>query len=120
MHSSAFNATLFADAPPATSRRGDTLGGSASPRDPFGRTIGPIGAPAFSGKHTVFPDSCEIQKASGDGHGFVLLSQYPTPNHMDATPLPATPVKWKYRAIFRKLDARAGRWSDEVAMTVGG
>lgn len=70
--------------------------------------------------HSAFLDSCEIHKDSGDGHGFVLLAVDTTPNYTDTTTLPATPVKWKYKAIFRKGDARVGQWSDEVSIVVGG
>ena len=35
-------------------------------------------------------------------------------------PIPATPAKWTYKAIFRVGDQRVGQWSDEVSLTVGG
>ena len=70
--------------------------------------------------HSAFLDSCEIHKDSGDGHGFALLVQDTTPNYTDPTAFPATPVKWKIKAIFRKGDARVGQWSDEVSIIVGG
>ncbi len=41
-----------------------------------------------------------------------------TPNYLDTTPLPASPEKWTYKAIFRTGDARVGQWSDEVSITV--
>ena len=68
----------------------------------------------------AFLDSCEIHADRGDGHGFALLVIDTTPNYTDTTPLPATPGRWKYKAIYRKGDARTGQWSDEVAITVGG
>jgi len=32
---------------------------------------------------------------------------------------PATPAKWKYRAIYRVGDARVGLWSAEASIAVG-
>ena len=69
--------------------------------------------------HRAFIDLCELQVDRGDGHGFVLLAYDTTPGYTDTAPFPATPVKWKYRAIYRKADAQVGVWSDEVAITVG-
>ena len=43
-----------------------------------------------------------------------------TPNYTDTFPLPATPTKWKYRAIYRVGDAQVGIWSNTVEITVGG
>lgn len=34
--------------------------------------------------------------------------------------LPATPTKWKYRAIYRVGDHQVGVWSNEVSVTMGG
>ena len=64
-------------------------------------------------------DLCEIQVDRGDGHGFVLLAMDTTPGYTDTTPLPATPGKWTYRAIYRKADAQVGQWSNPVSITVG-
>ena len=55
-----------------------------------------------------------------DGKGFLLLAQDTTPGYTDSTPLPATPAKWTYKAIFRVGDQRVGQWSDEVSLIVGG
>jgi hypothetical protein len=38
----------------------------------------------------------------------------------DSIHFPATPTKWKYRAIYRLDDAQVGLWSAEVSVTVGG
>ena len=54
------------------------------------------------------------------GTGYVLLANDTTPNYTDTTPLPATPTKWKYKAIYRVGDQRVGLWSNEVSITVGG
>ena len=56
----------------------------------------------------------------GDGKGYGLLAYDTTPNYTDTAPLPATPVKWKYKGIYRVGDQRVGLWSNEVSITVGG
>ena len=72
----------------------------------------------FQGNRSAI-DLCEIQVDRGDGHGFVLLVMDTTPNYTDTTPFPATPVKWTYRAIYRKADAQVGQWSNPVSVNVG-
>ena len=67
-----------------------------------------------------FLDLLEIQVDRGDGKGFVFLTYDTTPNYTDTAPLPATPTKWKYRAIYRVGDAQVGVWSNTVEITVGG
>ena len=67
----------------------------------------------------AFVDLCEIQVDRGDGHGFVLLAMDTTPGYTDTAPLPATPAKWTYRAIYRKGDEQVGQWSNPVSITVG-
>ena len=57
---------------------------------------------------------------SGSGGGFATLAQDTTPGYLDTTALPAAPVKWSYKAIFRVGDQRVGQWSDVVTITVGG
>jgi hypothetical protein len=37
-----------------------------------------------------------------------------------AAPLPTTPAKWTYKAIYRKGDSQIGQWSAEVSIIVGG
>jgi hypothetical protein len=69
---------------------------------------------------SAFLDMLEIQVDRGDGKGFVFLTYDTTPNYTDTFPLPATPTKWKYRAIYRVGDAQVGVWSNEVSITVGG
>ena len=64
-----------------------------------------------------FLDSCELQVDRGQG--FVLLAQDTTPGYTDTTPLPATPTKWIYRAIYRVGDDRVGQWSNPVTIMVG-
>ena len=54
------------------------------------------------------------------GAGYTHLVTDTTPNYIDGTPLPATPQKWTYKAIFKLGDARIGQWSDEGSITVGG
>ena len=54
------------------------------------------------------------------GQGFVLLAIDTTPGYTDTQPLPATPTKWHYRAIYRAGDTRTGTWSNPVSITVGG
>ncbi|MCX6872808.1 MAG: hypothetical protein NTW21_03225 [Verrucomicrobia bacterium] len=55
----------------------------------------------------------------GDGKGYTLLAYDSTPGYADTTPLPATPAKWKYKAIYRVGDERVGLWSAEVSIAVG-
>ena len=69
---------------------------------------------------SAFLDMLEIQVDRGDGKGFVFLTYDTTPNYTDTFPLPATPTKWKYRAIYRVGDAQVGVWSNMVEITVGG
>ena len=71
------------------------------------------------GGNSNFLDMLEIQVDRGDGKGFVFLTYDTTPNYTDTTPLPATPTKWKYRAIYRVGDAQVGIWSNTVEITVG-
>jgi hypothetical protein len=67
----------------------------------------------------AFIDMCEIQVDRGTGGGFAFLANDTTPGYVDTTPFPATPTKWKYRAIYRKGDAQVGMWSNEVCIIVG-
>jgi hypothetical protein len=69
---------------------------------------------------SAFLDMLEIQVDRGDGKGWVFLTYDTTPNYTDTFPLPATPTKWKYRAIYRVGDAQVGVWSDVKEITVGG
>ena len=63
-------------------------------------------------------DMLEIQVDRGQGYS--LLSYDTTPDYLDTTPMPATPEKWSYKAIFRVGDQRVGQWSAVVSITVGG
>ncbi|MBI5687476.1 MAG: hypothetical protein HZC54_20580 [Verrucomicrobia bacterium] len=72
------------------------------------------------GGYSAWLDMIEIQVDRGDGKGYVLLAHDTTPGYTDTTPLPTTPAKWKYKAIYRVGDQRVGVWSQEVAITVGG
>ncbi len=67
----------------------------------------------------AFIDMCEIQVDRNDGKGWVLLAFDTTPDYLDTAPLPATPTRWKYRAIYHKGDGAVGTWSDEKAIVVG-
>jgi hypothetical protein len=66
-------------------------------------------------------DALEIEVDRGDGH-FTLFTIDTTPNHLDATPLPAlgSVVLWRYRAIFRLRDERVGQWSQVLEVSVKG
>jgi uncharacterized protein YaiE (UPF0345 family) len=70
------------------------------------------------GGNAAFLDLCEIQVDRGDGKGFGLLAFDTTPGYTDTTPLPAAPVKWTYRAIYRVGDNQVGVWSNPVSVTV--
>lgn len=49
-----------------------------------------------------------------------FLDQVMSSVYSDTTPHPATPTKWKYKAIYRVDDAQVGLWSAEVSVVVGG
>ncbi len=84
-------------------------------RAPAGVTVGW----GWQGKRP-FLDQCEIQVDRGDGQGFVLLTIDTTPGYNDTEPIPATPTKWQYRAIYRVGDQRLGQWSAVATVIVGG
>lgn len=73
----------------------------------------------FGGK-SAFVDQIRLEVDRSDGHGFVFLNQDTTPGYIDTMPMPATPAKWTYRAIFYLNDAPVGLWSDPVSILVGG
>jgi hypothetical protein len=60
-----------------------------------------------------------VQLQVDRGTSFADLAYDTTPGYTDTAPLPATPTKWKYRAIYRVGDAQVGVWSTEVSVTVG-
>ncbi len=72
------------------------------------------------GGFAQYLDMIEIQVDRGDGKGWVLLTYDTTPGYTDTAAQPATPTKWKYRAIYRVGDQQVGQWSAEVSITVGG
>ena len=53
------------------------------------------------------------------GTGPTFLAVDTNPNYTDSFPLPATPQKWRYRAIFQDDSAMIGQWSSWVEITVG-
>ncbi len=63
-------------------------------------------------------DSIEIQVDRGTGT-FTLLTIDTRPGYVDTDPFPATAAKWRYKAIYRKDDARVGLWSDVAEISVG-
>ena len=69
------------------------------------------------GGNSAYLDQCEIQVDRGSG--YQVLTFDTTPGYTDSTPFPATPTKWKYRAIYRVDDQQVGQWSAEVSITVG-
>ena len=70
--------------------------------------------------HGGYLGSCEIWVDRGDGKGFVFLTIDTTPDYTDTQPLPATPAKWTYKAIYRVGEAQVGQWSAPVSVNVGG
>ena len=84
-------------------------------RAPAGVTVGW----GWQGK-AAFLDQCEIEVDRGDGKGFILLAIDTTPGYEDTAPIPATPTKWQYRAIYRVEDQRLGQWSAVASVIVGG
>ncbi len=54
------------------------------------------------------------------GQGWQFLAVDTNPGYTDTTPFPATPQKWKYRAIFMRNEGPVGLWSDVAEIVVGG
>jgi hypothetical protein len=69
--------------------------------------------------NVAFLDACEIWVDRGDGKGRVFLTIDTTPGYTDTQPVPATPQKWSYTAIYRLNDGQTGLWSLPVSVTVG-
>ena len=65
-------------------------------------------------------DALEIWVDRNDDRGFGLFTIANSPRITDNTPLPATPVQWKYKAIYRLKDDRIGDWSTITPVSVGG
>jgi len=65
-------------------------------------------------------DALEIWVDRSDDKGFGLFTIASSPRVPDTTPLPAAPVSWKYKAIYRMKDEQIGNWSDVVTIAVGG
>lgn len=63
-------------------------------------------------------DALEIQVDRGTGT-FAMLTIDPRPGYIDTEPFPATPARWKYKAIWRNDDQRTGQWSDVAEISVG-
>lgn len=63
---------------------------------------------------------CELEVDRGDGQGRRPLSVDNVPKYIDTHPLPATPQKWTYWAVFRDREGRVGQWSNPISITVGG
>jgi hypothetical protein len=70
------------------------------------------------GGNGLYLDACELQVDRHDGHGWVLLTIATTPGSYDTTPLPVTPAKWSYRAIYHVNNAQVGQWSATVSLNV--
>ena len=65
-------------------------------------------------------DALEIWVDRNDERGFGLFTIANSPRITDTTPLPATPIHWKYKAIYRLKDAQIGNWSEVTPVAVGG
>lgn len=65
-------------------------------------------------------DALEIWVDRNDDRGFGLFTIANSPRITDTTPVPATPVQWKYKAIYRLKDDRIGDWSTITPVAVGG
>ena len=65
-------------------------------------------------------DALEIWVDRSDDKGFALFTIASSPRVPDPTPLPASPTRWKYKAIYRLKDVQIGDWSDVVSVAVGG
>lgn len=64
-------------------------------------------------------DSVEIHVDRGDAAGFTLLAIDTRPNYIDTQDLPTTAARWRYKAIYRKDDARTGQWCAVQEIVVG-
>ncbi len=62
-------------------------------------------------------EAIEIQVDRGTGWQPLTIDA--RPGYVDTEPMPATPAKWKYRAIYRQNDSRIGLWSDIAEIAVG-
>lgn len=71
------------------------------------------------GGNRAFLKMIEIQVDRSDTHGFQLLTMDTTPGYTDTQAIPATPVKWTYRAIYHDANGPVGQWSAPVSLTVG-
>ncbi|MGH8092548.1 MAG: hypothetical protein ACREIF_03625 [Chthoniobacterales bacterium] len=58
----------------------------------------------------------EVDRAGGQS--FAFLANDTNPGYTDTAPLPATPAKWTYRAMYYIGDQPVGQWSDPVSITV--
>ena len=67
-----------------------------------------------------FLDMLQLHVDRAEAKGVVDLAFDTTPGYTDTQPLPAAPVKWKYRAICRVGDEPVSLWSEDVSITVGG
>lgn len=67
----------------------------------------------------TFVDACELRVDRGDGAGERFLMADTTPGYLDREPLPKSPQKWTYRALFRKGDRRIGK-AVSVSVNVSG
>lgn len=63
-------------------------------------------------------DAIRIEKSVGTG-AFVFVAVDTEPHYVDTTVFPATPVTWRYRAIYLMSDHPVGQWSDVASITVG-
>ena len=64
-----------------------------------------------------YVDMLEVQVDRGAGWQVLVFDT--TPGYTDTMPFPASPTKWKYRAIWRLDDQQVGQWSEEKSINVG-
>ena len=91
-----------------------------APEFKVSRTAGGVNVGWGWGRNSAFLDMIELQVDRGDSKGFVPLAFDTTPGYLDTCAQPTTPVKWKYRGIYRVGDEQVGQWSNEMSITVGG
>lgn len=108
---------------------GETLGivGDEQSAPDLG-TVRPVIDAAKSGTHVevewgwqgnrAFLQGVRIEVDRGDGV-WRLLTIDTTPGYSDTEPFPATPTRWKYRAIYLVDDQPVGEWSQTAEVTVG-
>jgi len=91
-------------------------------------TVQPVLTATVNGDHVLlgwdwqgwraYLDLCVLEVNRHDGRGFVALFSTTRPGSVDATPFPAAPTPWQYRAIYQVGNKYVGQWSQVVSVLV--